>query len=612
MGPADVSTFAELPFLLAARYDRPVHLRRCLAEGFHEFSTREFVEQVRALSLRLQELGVGRGDRVAIVCESRPEWSIADLAILTAGAINVPVYPTLAASQTEYILADAGAKAVIVSDDAQLAKLMDIAPSLPAVASIVVIAPGNPLPEAGPGGPSIYTLADLVEQGKARVAGDPALAARYEATARAIRPGDVATIIYTSGTTGHPKGVVLTHANMLSNLWAANGVFGIGEHDAPLSFLPLSHVFERVVLYLFLLVGTTVTFAENLQTIARDLGRVKPTAMTGVPRVFEKFHAAVLDAIAGAPPLRQRLFWWAMRVSEAVTAARFEGRPAPPWAALQRPLADALVLRKIRARLGGRLAIAVSGSAPLSRATEEFLFAVGVPVYNCYGLTECSPGVTANPRHAPRPGTVGPAIPGVEIRIAGDGEVLVRGPNVMQGYYNRPDETAEVLRDGWFSTGDIGRLDADGYLTITDRKKDIIVTSGGKNIAPAPIEQRLKNSPLVAEAVVVGEGRNYPAVLIIPDFAALEERLRGSGFGSGSRDELVTRPDVRALYQALLDALNVDLAQFEKIKRFALLPKELSIEDGELTPTMKVRRRVVEQEWAEIVERLYAHQPVPA
>ncbi len=607
--PQSVSTIAELPFRLAARYDRPVHLRRCVADGFHDFSTREFFAQIRALSLGLQEMGVEAGDRVGLVCESRTEWSIADFAILTAGAINVPVYPTLAASQTRFILDDAAVKAVVVSDDVQLAKLVEIAPSLPSVAALIVIAPTQPLPAPRPGGPAVHAMADLVEKGKARVAAEPGLAERYEAKARAVRPEDVVTIIYTSGTTGHPKGVVLTHQNLLANLGAINAVFGIHAGDEPLSFLPLSHVFERLALYLFLLVGAKVTFAENLQTIARDLERVKPTVMTGVPRVFEKYHHAVLDAISNAPAARKALFHWAVRAGEAVTMARLEGRRAPLWAALQRPVADALVLKKVRARLGGRLRIVVSGSAPLAKATEEFLFTVGLPIYNCYGMTECSPGITANPMRAPRLGTVGVALPGIDIRIADDGEILTRGPNVMQGYYKRPDETAAVLRDGWMHTGDIGRLDADGYLTITDRKKDIIVTSGGKNIAPAPIEQRLKSSPLVAEAVLVGDRRNYAAVLIIPEFAMLEEHLRAAGAASGTKDQLAARTDVRALYQALLDELNVDLAQFEKIKRFALLPQELTIEGGELTPTMKIRRKVIEQRWADVIERLYAHQP---
>ena len=402
---------------------------------------------------------------------------------------------------------------------------------------------------------------------------------------------------------------MLTHRNILSNLMAVNAVVQIRGDDEPLSFLPLSHVFERLALYLFLLLGCRVSFAESLQTVSRDLVRARPTVMTGVPRVFEKFHHAVIDAVASAPAARKALFHWAMRVGTAVADARLAGRRPPLLAAMQRPLADALVLRKIRARVGGRLRLMVSGSAPLAHTTGEFLFAVGLPISEAYGLTESSPGITANPPDAVRLGTVGIAVPGVEVRIGDDGEVLARGPNIMQGYFNRPEETAAALRGGWLHTGDIGHLDADGYLTITDRKKDLIVTSGGKNIAPAPIELRLKESPLVAEAVLVGDRRKFPAALIVPDFVTLEEHLREAGAASGSRERLVARADVQAIYQAILDGINVNLAQFEKIKQFALLPREMTIEGGELTPTLKIRRKIVEQHWAAVIEQLYAREP---
>jgi len=608
---APIATLAELPAYLAGRFDRPILLRRCVAEGFHEFSTREFVDEIRALSLGLRQFGVEPGDRVGLVCESRPEWSIADLAILTAGAVNVPVYPTLSAAQTQFILHEAGVKVVVVSDGVQLAKIAGLAPELPALTDVIVVAPAAGLAGQPAVGPAVHTLRDVVAEHRARIAADASLARQYEEQVRRVGAGDVATIIYTSGTTGHPKGVVLTHRNLLSNMVAVNAVVGIRGDDAPLSFLPLSHVFERVSLYLFLLLGCHVSFAESLQTVSRDLMRVRPTVMTGVPRVFEKFHHAVLDALASAPAARKALFHWALRVGSAVSAARLAGKRPPLWAALQRPLADALVLRKIRARVGGRLRLMVSGSAPLAHTTGEFLFAVGLPISEAYGLTESSPGITANPPGKVRLGTVGIPVPGVEVRIADDGEVLARGPNIMQGYFQRPDETAAALRDGWLHTGDIGHLDADGYLTITDRKKDLIVTSGGKNIAPAPIELRLKESPLVSEAVLVGDRRKFPAVLIIPDFVVLEEHLREVGSPSGSREQLVARADVQALYQAILDTVNVNLAQFEKIKRFALLPKDMTIEGGELTPTMKIRRRVVEQHWAPVIEQLYAREPAP-
>ena len=608
---APVSTLAELPFYLAERFDRPVLLRRCVADGFDECSTREFVDRTRALSMGLRGFGVEPGDRVGLVCESRPEWSVADLAILTAGAINVPVYPTLSGLQTQFILHDAGVNVVIVSDGTQLEKVLSLAPDLPALKAVVVVAPGALPVESPAGGPVVRSMKDVVSEGRAQVAADPSLAGLYEDRARRVTAGDVATIIYTSGTTGHPKGVVLTHRNILTNLMAVNAVAQIRGDDEPMSFLPLSHVFERLALYLFLLLGCQVSFAESLQTVSRDLLRVRPTVMTGVPRVFEKFHHAVLDAVASAPPARKALFHWALRVGWAVAGARLARKRPPLWAVLLRPVADALVLGKIRARVGGRLRLMVSGSAPLAHTTGEFLFAVGLPVSEAYGLTESSPGITVNPPGAVRLGTVGIPVPGVEVRIADDGEVLARGPNVMQGYFNRPEETAAALRDGWLHTGDIGHLDADGYLSITDRKKDLIVTSGGKNIAPAPIELRLKESALVSEAVLVGDRRNFPAALIIPDFVVLEEQLRERGAPSGSREQLVVRADVLAMFQAILDEINLHLAQFEKIKRFALLPKEMTIEGGELTPTLKIRRKIVEQHWAGVIEQLYAREPAP-
>ena len=374
----------------------------------------------------------------------------------------------------------------------------------------------------------------------------------------------------------------------------------VSQEDVALSFLPLSHSFERTVAYIYLAAGVTIVFAESLETVARDLTVVRPTIMTGVPRVFEKFYARVHENVAAQPALRRLLFRWAVRAA----LARVRGR----WTlgALVAPLADRLILAKIRERLGGRLRYAVSGSAPLPRHVGEFFQAVGLPIVEGYGLTETAPVLTVNPFDAPRLGTVGRPIPGVEIRIAPDGEILARGPNVMAGYYNRPEDTQAVLRDGWLHTGDVGEIDADGYLRITDRKKDIIITSGGKHVAPQPLEARLKASPLVAEAVVLGDRRKFPAALIVPDFAALERRLAELGRPAGPREELVTRPDVVALYQEIVDALNRDLAQFERIKRFALLPRELSMESGELTPTLKVRRRIVEERWRETIEQLYA------
>ncbi|MCX6543809.1 MAG: long-chain fatty acid--CoA ligase [Acidobacteria bacterium] len=602
----DVRTIAALPFHVAARHDRAALIRRCEGDRFVGFSGREFLEHIRAFSLGLQALGVRAGDRVGIVCESRPEWSVADLAILTARAITVPVYPTLSATQTHFILDDAGASVVIVSDAIQLAKLQEAAPSLPRLHTVIVVVAPTPAPEFSGGGPAILTMADVVADGRRQLLQDPGLEARYETEARRVAPSDIATIIYTSGTTGAPKGVVLTHDNIMSNVVATNAVLKVTASDVALSLLPLSHVFERTVMYLYLFAGASIVFAESLATVARDLGRAAPTIMTGAPRVFEKFHHAALDSVATAPPFKRRLFAWAVGVGRLSSQARIEHRRPSWFTTIQAPLADALVLRKLRSRTGGRIRAMVSGSAPLARTTAEFFHAVGLPILEGYGLTESAPVITVNPPHAPRLGTVGPAVPGVEMRIAADGEILARGPNIMQGYYNRPNETAAALVDGWLHTGDIGRIDADGYLSITDRKKDLIITSGGKNIAPQPIQLRLKASPLVSDAIIIGDRRRFPAALIVPDFVAVEASLREQGAPSGTREQLVTRPDVHALFQRLLDQINMELAQFERIKRFALLPAEMTIEGGELTPTLKLRRSVVEERCAAVIEQLYA------
>jgi long-chain acyl-CoA synthetase len=603
-----IRTLAELPFRVAERFDRPAIIRRCVGDQFTDVSAREFLERTRAFSLGLQALGLAPGDRAGLVCESRPEWTITDQAYLTARAVTVPVYPTLSASQTQFILHDAEATVVVVSDEVQAAKVLEVVGALPTVKALIVIAPGPAGVAATQAPIPVLSMQNVEASGRRLLEADPGLADRYRAGIASVSPTDVATIIYTSGTTGSPKGVILTHANILSNLVAANEFLHVTPADMALSFLPLSHTFERLAVYLFLHSGATVVFAESLQTVARDLERVGPTIMTGVPRVYEKYHAAVLEKISGAPAIRQKLFAWAMGVGHQVAQAKLAGTVPPLAARLQAPVAEALVWKKIRARTGGRMRLMISGSAPLSRATAEFFYAIQLPIYEGYGLTETSPVLTVNPPDAPRLGRVGRAVPGVELRIAEDGEILARGPNVMPGYYKRPDETAAVLRDGWFHTGDVGFLDEDGYLAITDRKKDLIVTSGGKNIAPQPIEQRIKRSPLVTEAVLVGDRRNFPAALIIPNFIELRARLGQVSQAAVDREALVRLPEATELYQAIIDEINVELAQFERIKRFAVLPTEVTIEGGELTPTMKLRRKVMEERWADVIEQLYIRE----
>jgi long-chain acyl-CoA synthetase len=423
---------------------------------------------------------------------------------------------------------------------------------------------------------------------------------------RAIAEDQLATIIYTSGTTGEPKGVMLTHGNLVANMRAAAAVLDLSHEDVALSFLPLSHSFERMASYVYLFAGVTIVFAESFDTVGRDIATVRPTLLTGVPRAYEKMQARVLEKGQAATPAKAALFRWAVRAGVAKARAVLRGRSVGPLAALRASIADRLVFSKIRAGLGGRIRFGVSGSAPLAVDTAEFFYAVGMPVIEGYGLTETAPILTVNPPHAPRVGSVGKAIEGVEIRIAADGEILARGPNIMSGYYNQPEATAEAIRGGWFHTGDIGQLDEQGYLTITDRKKDLLVTSGGKKIAPQPIEAGLKRNPLVSEAILLGDRRRYAVALVVPEFTALERRLKDLGRPPGEREDLVKRPDVLALYQEIVDALNHELSQFERIKKVALLPAEFTIESGELTPTMKIRRKVIEDKWRAEIEKLYS------
>jgi long-chain acyl-CoA synthetase len=452
----------------------------------------------------------------------------------------------------------------------------------------------------------VVTLADVAARGHQRLITSTPEERRFEERVAAIDRQALATIIYTSGTAGEPKGVMLTHHNLLSNVEAVVGVLGVTADDVALSFLPLSHAFERMVLYAYLYAGTIVAFAESPETLARDMVKVRPTLMTAVPRVFEKLYGRIDETVAQASPIRKVISRWAVAVGLRRSAIVRHGQPVGPLLAVQDRLADRLVFHQIREATGGRLRVLVSGSAPLPRTIAEFFDAVGLTIIEGYGLTEASPVLAVNPLDRPRFGTVGRALPGVELRIAEDGEILARGPNIMRGYYNRPEETQAVLEpDGWLHTGDIGILDQEGYLTITDRKKDLILTSGGKHVAPQPIENELRRHPLVAEAVLIGDRRKFITALLVPDFPAVDRRLTALNRPGGTREAIVVRSDVIALFQEAVDAVNATLAPFETIKRFALIASEFTVEGGELTPTMKVKRRVVEERWRAVIEKLY-------
>ena len=619
-GIADLPpTVAQLPFFAAGRHPKPNLLGQCRGDRIELVSGRELLERVRDVSLGLSALGMERGDRVALLSESRPEWLIADFGALTAGAISAPIYATLSADQVGFILRDSGASLAVVSTPLQLEKVLAVAATTPELHTIVLIDPG---PEdrtdvggggstqtdgAGPAGttpgrPRVVTLDEVRQLGHQKIRDGWGVARQFHDVAKSVKPDDLATIIYTSGTTGEPKGVMLTHGNIIANLRGSLAMLDLSENDVALSFLPLCHAFERIVAYVYLTTGISMIFAESIETIPRDLTVVRPTVMSGVPRVFEKLHARILERGRAATGLRRALFTWAVSIATVRGERLPEGLSLPWLVRLGSPIVQRLVFSKIHAGLGGRMRYAVSGSAPLNPIVARFFFGLGLPILEGYGLTETAPVLCVMPLREVRFGTVGPPIPDVEVRIAEDGEILARGPNVMRGYYHRPEETAQVLRDGWFHTGDIGSFDAHGYLRITDRKKEVIVTSGGKKIAPQPIEQRLRAHALVAEAVVMGDRRHFPSALLIPDLAAL-------GAAMGLAPELVRSrldsEEVRARFQSVIDEVNRGLSQFERLKKFELVGDEWSIANGMLTPTLKVKRRVIEERYRAVIERMY-------
>jgi long-chain acyl-CoA synthetase len=594
-------TLCELfQYSLADRPRERAYLHK--AQGtYRPVSSRAFADRVEAIAAALRQIGVQPGDRVAILAPNRLEWAIADYATLHCGAVTVPIYPTLQAGAVQHILNDCGAMAAFVADAEQLQKLGN-PKELPHLQYAILLDP--PAPEAE-GPRHILPLGEFETRGAA--AHDPEAFTR---TWGAVTPDTLATLIYTSGTTGVPKGVMLTHANIVSNVLTVLHRLPIGPTDSCLSFLPLSHIFERMAGHFTMWhAGTCIAFAENVEAVPQNLLEVRPTILVSVPRLYEKMNARVLAAIAEAPPLRQKLFAWATDVGRRKVQAEQAERSVSPWLHLQYAIADRLVFAKLRERLGGRIRFMVSGGAPLAPAIAEFFHAAGLFILEGYGLTETSPVIAVNPIDRPRIGTVGPAVDGIELRLAEDGEIIVRGPNVMQGYFGLQQETEAALRDGWFHTGDVGQVDANGYLRITDRIKDLIVTAGGKNVAPQPIESRLKSSRFIAEVVLIGDQRKYVSALLVPQFANLEAQARTLGVEHKSAQELVRAPEIVQLYEKLIGALNTRLAPYERIKRFCLLERELQLETGEITPTMKVKRNVVARTHADLIESLYARTP---
>ncbi len=559
-------------------------------------SSSDLRRSVATTAQALEGWGIRKGDRIAILSENRPEWTIADFAILLLGAVTVPVYATLTADQTAYTLRDSGAKAIFVSTEPQLRKVqailvqtqirkivvmdrIEIPPDLAATCSLMgELTTGEPMPQ----GPSQL---------------DP----RIEALARAIQPDDLATIIYTSGTTGVSKGAMLTHGNMASNIVCSLLGFPLQAGDISISFLPLSHVTARHVDLSMLYHGVTLAYCPQMENLPRTFTEVRPTICVSVPRVYEKIYAKAEMTTRDFP--KRAIYRWALSVGQKHKPEILAGKiPASPaWR-----LANKLCFSKIREGIGGRVETFISGGAPLGRELAEWFATVGIRIHEGYGLTETSPVIAVNTPIHHRIGTVGKTLPNFEVKIAEDSEIMVRGPSVFKGYWNRPEETQNAFQDGWFKTGDIGNVDADGYLSVTDRKKELIKTSGGKFIAPQPIENSLKLNPLVAASAIIGDKRKFACALISPNFALLEVWARDNGVAFSSRPELVANIRVQALYDEIAAGVNKNLARFETLKRVILVPDEFTPENGALTPTMKLRRRVVEDRYRRQIDELYA------
>jgi long-chain acyl-CoA synthetase len=554
-------------------------------------SSSDFRRNVAGTVRALQKWGVRRGDRIAILSENRPEWSTADFAILLLGAVTVPVYSTLTPEQTAYTLRDSGASIVFVSTELQLRKVQTILSETQIKKIVIMDRIQSPSDQDG----NIALMDPFMKQGPLTL--DP----QTESAARSIQPDDLATIIYTSGTTGVSKGAMLTHGNMASNIACSLLGFDMHPGHTSISFLPLSHVTARHVDFSMLYHGVTLAYCPFIENLSETLLEVRPTLCVSVPRVYEKIYAKTEMHARGFPV--RAIYNWALSVGRANKPAILAGQTptSPSW-----KLANKRVFSKIREGVGGRVETFISGGAPLGRELAEWFATVGIRIHEGYGLTETSPVIAVNTPVNHRIGTVGKILPNLEARIAEDGEILVRGPSVFKGYWNRPDETQNAFQDGWFKTGDIGNIDADGYLSVTDRKKELIKTSGGKFIAPQPIENSLKHNPLVGTPVVLGDKRKFAFALVSPNFPLLEDWARTNGVTFSSRAELVANPKVHALYDEIVEEVNQNLARFEKLKRVLLVPDEFTAANGALTPTLKLRRRVVEDRYRAQIDELYA------
>lgn len=585
-----------------AKHGAKVALRYKDNKIFRDITYRELGQRVKEMASGLAAMGVGKGDKVALLSENRPEWAITDLAVLSLGGVVVPIYPTLPAAQVAYIVENSEAKALVVSDGKQLKKAIEARKELPGLQFLVTMDAGPTSDEADVLSPT-QTFAGIMEKGRENPMGDK----EYEASWKAVAPDDLASFVYTSGTTGDPKGAMLTHRNFATNIDASIQFFAndgdrITETDTFLSFLPMCHAFERTTgYYLPLRVGATVAYCEGVRTLTEDMAATQPTLMVCVPRVYEAVMERIMDAAEKQPEQKQRIFKKALKTGKALA----QTKGFAPFLSLENFVYDKLVFGKIRERFGGRIRFFVSGGAALNAETAYFFRSIGTPIAEGYGMTESAPVMSVNPPRENKIGTVGRVIPEGEFKIAPDGEILYRGPNVMKGYWKNETATAEVIdADGYLHTGDIGTLDAEGYLKITDRKKDIIVLANGKNVAPQPIEGEIKKSPFVSEIVLIGDKQNIITALVLPNKAKLTEWAKSENITFADDEALMRLPEARKKIKQEIDAHSADLADYEKVKKFTLLPVTFSVDSGELTPTLKIKRKVVLQKYAKEVAEM--------
>jgi long-chain acyl-CoA synthetase len=595
--PDEPHTLPELFRQALAKHPRADALSYKKEGQWHDISSAEMIRRIENIALGLYSLGLRNGDKAAILAANSPEWTLSDAGCQFAGVVDVPIYTTLAENSVCYIINDSGARVFFLENKAAFEHIARIVPDCRSVEKYVFFDPRGVEIE------NAMSLAELEAAGAALAAEKPGL---LNELIEPVDPGDVATLIYTSGTTGEPKGVMLSHTNLISNIIDAGERYVFGEQDIPLSVLPLSHVFERNGMYLYIMHGMAVHYAESVDKVPDNLQDIRPTIFIGVPRIFEKVYSKAKLKAAQSGGLREKIFDWAIDIAKEFAMRTEKDESIPFFLAVKHSIADKLVYSKLRAFFGGRLRFCITGGAALPDEIFLIFTGAGISIMQGYGLTETSPVISSNNPIDVRLGSVGKPIANVKVRIAADGEIETSGPGVMLGYYNKEEATRDAFtEDGWFKTGDIGAIDEDGFLKITDRKKELFKTSGGKYIAPSPIEQMIKGSRFVNQVVLVGNERKFPAALIVPNFELLESYSKLKGLNLKTPEEFCQSPRIVNLFERQVEGLTKDLSQYEKVKKIAILENELTVEGGELTPTLKVKRRVVDEKYKDTIEKIY-------